>query len=437
MDEPTAVNHVFLSYAPDNQDWVAAIARRLYGDARLTFWFAPWHSVPGVPRQEQLENALLEANACAVFLRGGSEIGGWQNEELRAAIQTRVEDDSAYRVIPVLLPGSARPNRRDLPPFLRRYEMVEFQQLDDENAFQRLLAGILGIPPVQVNQHIAAGHAAERQPVPPTGRFENGLALVVGVAEYVHLNSLTSTITNDALDLQARLTDPAACGYLESNVTLLLNQDATAQGLRNALSALASNARAADTVVIFFSGHGARVPNAGEPLHYILPHDAALDDLARTAIGGDELTAQLQDIKSGRLLVLFDSCHSGGAGEPKGETTAPEMVLSESYYETLAQGKGRVIIASSRADEVSWALDGMRNSLFTHFLLQALRGECRTLGDGYVRVFDVFRHLSDNVPTRAKQHPIFKAARMEQDFPIALVAAASNPPQSAAPRRAA
>ncbi len=58
----------------------------------------------------------------------------------------------------------------------------------------------------------------------------------------------------------------------------------------------------------------------------------------------------------------------------------------------------------------------MRN----HYLLQALRGQCHTLGDGYVRVFDVFRYVADHVPTLASQHPIFKATAMEEDFAIAL-----------------
>jgi hypothetical protein len=51
---------------------------------------------------------------------------------------------------------------------------------------------------------------------------------------------------------------------------------------------------------------------------------------------------------------------------------------------------------------------------------EALWGQGKTLGDGYVRVFDVFRHVASHVPTRADQHPIFKATAMEEDFPIAL-----------------
>ena len=114
--------HVFLSYNEDSQGIVESLARRLQGDARLSFWFEPWHSIPGVPMQEQMEEALWEAQSCAVFISGSGQIVGWQNEQMRVAIQTRVEDEASYRVIPVLVPGAARPQRRALPTFLRRHE---------------------------------------------------------------------------------------------------------------------------------------------------------------------------------------------------------------------------------------------------------------------------------------------------------------------------
>jgi hypothetical protein len=71
--------HIFLSYSDDNQDFVEALARRLQGDARLSFWFGPWHSLPGQPVQEQMERALWAAGACAVFI-GSGQIEGWQSE---------------------------------------------------------------------------------------------------------------------------------------------------------------------------------------------------------------------------------------------------------------------------------------------------------------------------------------------------------------------
>ena len=422
-------HHVFLSYSEENQDFVASMARRLQGDARLAFWFGPWHSVPGVPIQQQMEEALWQANSCAVFAGAGG-IEGWQNEQMRVAIQNRVEDEPGYRVIPVLMPGGARPRKWDLPRFLRLYEPVEFRTPDDEVAFKRLLAGILGIPPIQVEGYVEAETGKARLPRQPSGTFEHGHALVIGVANYPRVNPLPETVLDDARDLRALLTDPAACGYPPGQVAQLLDAEATGDGIRAGLADLAARSGPEDTAVVFFSGHGAHEPGSSnlkpetsstKPSQYILPYDCDPADLPGTAISGDEMTEMLREIQAGRLLVLFDSCHSGGAGDPKGPLPRVRRGLSEGYYEALAQGKGRVVIASSRPGEDSWGLHGMRNSLFTHYLLEALRGEGRTLGDGYVRVFDVFRHVADHVPAKADQHPIFKAAAMEEDFPIAFL----------------
>lgn len=412
-------NHVFLSYSGENEEFVEALARRLQGDARLSFWFRPWHSVRGVDIQDQMEEALGAAQSCAVFISSG-RIEGWQNQQLRAAIQTRVEDEPEYRVIPVLLPGTERPRRRDLPRFLRLYESVEFRSPDDERAFKYLLSGILGIPPIDVESFIETEAARERLAAPPSGAFEQGYALVIGVANYPQVSSLPESVLNDARDLGVLLTDAEICGYPGTQVTQLLDGESTGDGIRAALAELARHTGPDDTAVVFFSGHGAHDPAGGDTGQYILPYDCDRADVPGTAIVGDEMTDMLRDIEAGRLLVLFDSCHSGGAGDPKGQLPQFKTGLSEDYFQGLAQGRGRVVIGSSRPDEVSWALPEMRNSLFTHYLLEALRGEARTLGDGYVRIFDLFRHVADHVPTRADQHPIFKATAMEEDFPIAL-----------------
>ena len=163
-------SHVILSYSEENQAFVEALAEQLRGDARLSFWFRPWHAIPGEDIQVQMEQALYDSASCAVFVGPGT-IEGWQNAQMRAAIQSRVEEDRGYRVIPVLLPGAARPRSRDLPPFLRLYEPVQFQGLDDERAFQTLLAGILGIRPIDVPGFLETRVAGE-QPAAEEVAFE-------------------------------------------------------------------------------------------------------------------------------------------------------------------------------------------------------------------------------------------------------------------------
>ncbi|MDQ5852551.1 MAG: TIR domain-containing protein [Chloroflexota bacterium] len=274
---------VFLSYAPENHDVVEALARRLQGDARLRFWFGPWHSIPGVPIQEQMEQALRDAQACAVCISSVGEIKGWQNEQMRTAIQTRVEDDPTYRIVPVLLPGAARPHRRDLPPFLRRYEPVEFHRVDDEQAFRRLLAGILGMPPIQIDGYIQAETGKAQLPPPPSGRFDRGHALLIGVANYPRVRPLGEAVLHDVQDLHALLIDPATCGYREAQVIQLLDAEATGAGIRAALVDLAAHVGAGDTAVVFFSGHGAHNPRGGDSRQYLLPYDCDPQNLSSTA----------------------------------------------------------------------------------------------------------------------------------------------------------
>lgn len=420
-------NHVYLSYNPQTQPFVADLVLRLRGDARLSFWFEPWHAIPGRPIQEQMEDALLQASSCAVFI-GNDGIEGWQNEQMRVAIQAHVEDDPNYRVIPVLLPGVDRPKQRDLPRFLRLYYPVQFASPDDDQGFRALLAGILGIPPIEVEGFLDAKATEVKEKTPPPGdRFAKGLALLIGVAHYPSVNPQLPVVLDDVAALKALLTDPARCGYRATQVTRLVDEAATKDGMIAALSALAQRVGPEDTAIVYFSGHGMRNPAGGDAQQYILPYDANLADLASTAIRGDQMTAMLRAVKAGRLLVIFDSCHSGGAVDPKAPTDLAHG-LSDDYYAGLAQGRGRVVMASSLPEEESLILKGAPNSLFTTHLLAALRGAGPTLGDGYVRVFDLFRHVARHVPAQARQvyrqqTPIFKATAMDEDFAVARVSA--------------
>jgi metacaspase-1 len=253
-------------------------------------------------------------------------------------------------------------------------------------------------------------------------RFEQGRALLVGVASYTRVSRLPECVLNDARDLATLLQSPARGGYLDTNVELLLDQDATAERFRHGLRRLAEEARPDDTVVVFFSGHGLRRADGDHPEAYLLPIDYDSRDLARTALSATELTRFLAAIRAKRLVVLLDACHAAGAAQLKsGNATAIfKSGLDDKTYEALGRGAGRVVIASSRADELSCVLPGMKNSLFTAYLLEALGGAAASDDEDFVRVLDVFHHVSENVPLRATQHPILKAQDVENNFPIAL-----------------
>ena len=134
---------VFLSHASPDKPLVEVLGKRLMAE-NLRPWLDKWNLIPGEPWQPQIELALADCIACAVFI-GSGDRGPWHEEELRTAIRRRVERrEQAFRVIPVLLPGA---KRTELPDFLTATTWVEFRDLDDTEAFDRLLCGIRGIEP--------------------------------------------------------------------------------------------------------------------------------------------------------------------------------------------------------------------------------------------------------------------------------------------------
>ena len=137
---------VFLSHTSGDKDAVERIARRLRAEAQLEPFLDKWHLIPGNPWQEELEQALNQSRTCAVFL-GPADLGPWENEEMRLALDKRT-GNPAFRVIPVLLPNTQMPEKGPLPGFLRRVTWVDFRGgLDDADAFHHLVSGIKGIAP--------------------------------------------------------------------------------------------------------------------------------------------------------------------------------------------------------------------------------------------------------------------------------------------------
>jgi uncharacterized caspase-like protein len=189
--------------------------------------------------------------------------------------------------------------------------------------------------------------------------LENAHALVIGIANYQHVNELAPTVVKDARDIHDLLVDPGHCGYSEDNVGLLLNGQATQQAMRQALADLAARGDADSTVTIYISSHGGRIesgPHAGE---YLLPVDAVTQTsatLAETAISGVALTEALRAIPARKVVVVFDCCHSGGIGQPEDTAAAIKAGFSDQYYDALKAGRGRVILASSRDSEYSYVL---------------------------------------------------------------------------------
>jgi len=254
--------------------------------------------------------------------------------------------------------------------------------------------------------------------------FPKAYALIIAISDYDGDNALPKTVVQDALDVSEVLVSEKYCGYETSKVKKLINAEATLVNICNKLIELSNNAGENDTVFIYFSGHGANLGESSNPNCALVPIDFSSEE------GGflmeSELSHFLSLIQSERLLLVIDACHSAGVAGVKSLLQGHQLHLgfADKSLEKLSQGRGKVLLASSRDTETSLILPGDKNSLFTKHFLSALKGEAGSINEQFIRVFDIFSYIENRIPIEAKrfnseQHPVFKS-NLENNFPVSL-----------------
>jgi hypothetical protein len=250
--------------------------------------------------------------------------------------------------------------------------------------------------------------------------FARGYAVVVGVGA-----DLPVTM-RDAQAVADLLCDQAHCALRPEHVQLLIGEQARRVNILDALDSVAEQvAREPDaSAIVYFSGHGLLASET-----YLLPFGYNLSDLNSTTITATLFTEKLRAIQSRKLLILLDCCHAGAQADVKAPPIASVSVPA-AVLEELQRGSGRVLIASSRKDELSYT--GYPYSAFTMALLEGLAGYGAFEQDGYARVLDIALYVARMVPNRTQdqQHPIVKVANLADNFALAYYAGGEATPKT-------
>jgi uncharacterized caspase-like protein len=238
-------------------------------------------------------------------------------------------------------------------------------------------------------------------------------AVVIGINQYPKARQLKYAV-NDAQAFNNYLKDYV--GVPGSNIFFLADQSATKANIQRLLGTkLKRKASREDTVFIFYAGHGAVETDPANPdgdgfEKYLLPYDADLNDLYTTSISMDEIRKIFQRILAERLIFIADTCYSGASGGRTILASKTRANLSDKFFERISKGKGRVIISSCSANEISKEDDSLQHGIFSYFLLEGLKGRADHDGDGIITVSELFSYLSRKVPEASSQdqHPVRK-----------------------------
>jgi tetratricopeptide (TPR) repeat protein len=249
-------------------------------------------------------------------------------------------------------------------------------------------------------------------------------AVVVGISRYKD-NQIPrlSYADEDAKAFAEFIKTPRGGSF--KHVRVLLNDQATLINMKEALGSFLKQAQKDDLVVIYFAGHGMPEPGRTDT-SYFLPHDAILKSLYATALPMQEVDQILNKrIYAEKVVMIADACHSGFVGTRTRASATEAAAVTNRFFAELVRAKpGRAVFTASSASELSQEDErwGGGHGVFTYYLLEGLKGEADSDGNGVVTVREAFdfTYLQVARATKNDQHPELKGT-FDNNIPLSVL----------------
>ena len=225
--------------------------------------------------------------------------------------------------------------------------------------------------------------------------YSNTWALIIGIDSYEHSGNLEFA-TNDANGLSEVLTKKF--GFPKENISLLLNEKATAAAVRKTFLSYSKKVKPNDRLLVFFAGHGHTLPGRRGEVGFLVPHDGKADE-PDSLIRWDELTRNADLIPAKHIFFIMDACY-GGLAINRGNAFG-----SMRFAKDMLQRYARQVLTAGKADEVVTDGSGVRpgHSIFTAHLLNGLEGNAAT-EDGIITASGVMGYVYEKVGTDQYSH---------------------------------
>jgi len=229
-------------------------------------------------------------------------------------------------------------------------------------------------------------------PAPASGR-PKVWAFIVGVASYQYMPPLKYT-DDDAFRFNAFLQSRGGGAVPETQIKMLIDDHATMDTIISNMHELLARPDTADMLIVYLAGHGHR--GAFLPADY---------DGNQKIVSHDIITQALKRSKAKYKVCIVDACHSGSLYE--GNSSGFQSL--QTYYDQLPRtGGGTALLLSSKSEETSLESSGLRQGVFSHYLLQGLRGSADKDRNSLVTIEELYEYVNANVKnyTSFKQTPI-------------------------------
>jgi formylglycine-generating enzyme required for sulfatase activity/uncharacterized caspase-like protein len=229
------------------------------------------------------------------------------------------------------------------------------------------------------------------------------IALVIANTEYQDVSFAKLTAPGkDAEEFARVLRDPELAAF--DDVQVLLNES---EGkTRRTVARFFANHKRDDLLLLYFSGHGIR---NGQGQLFLAASDTEINLLEATSIPAEFVTYAMNNSRSQRQLLILDCCNSGAFayGSKSAAVVGKSMGIASAFE---GSGFGRVVLTATDATQYAWEGDKLigdtQNSVFTHFLIEGMKGEADRNGDGRIDVDELYEYAYEQVVCRTpKQTP--------------------------------
>jgi uncharacterized caspase-like protein len=258
-------------------------------------------------------------------------------------------------------------------------------------------------PPVEVD--CAVKEKAERP---------NLYILAAGVSAYPGKMRLHYA-ASDADAITRTLSDKGKRVFNRIEVKLLTDREATKRNIVAGLKWLESKMTVRDVGIVFFSGHGATDPDGNL---YLVPVDVEERRPAQTCLPAELLKQSLENMP-GRLIAVFDACHSGAAAEA--DDRGDRAATGDLVRDLVSDDYGVVVMAAAGGEESAIESSEVQGGFFTRALVEGLSGAADFNKDGvvYIHELDAYALLRVRQLSRGLQTPVTGKPDTIRSFPLA------------------
>lgn len=246
------------------------------------------------------------------------------------------------------------------------------------------------------------------RPASPRSNQEvNIYALIVGASRYDHFESLKYT-DDDAYRIYAFLRSPEGGAVPDDHIRILIDESAVADNIFKSLDDIIAMAGEEDEVLVYLAGHGLQgvyVPTDSDGYRNQVPYEVVRDRLDRC--------------QARQKLVIADACFSGYLLAVK----TPMFESVDLFYKKLmSSGGGTAFLLSSKEEEYSLESQGLRQGIFSHYLVEGLKGAADQDADKLVTLNELYTYVYREVRkyTGNLQSPVL-AGDIDRDMPLASV----------------